>query len=739
MAAAGSGKTRVLVERYVRLVRDGMAPERLVTITFTNKSAFDMKRRIVKRLLEEDLRRQAQAAETGPVQTIHSFCERILRAQALSAGVDPDFTIADEQETSRLRLQAVHDVLRFDLADMPDAQAFVDRVGGEGTYRSQRLDSLLDEGVRAALNLRSTLVDPAVLREWSVSPEAVLERQNRLLHERSDGAVPLGAGPQETIDALAVLKRTDRTKAKWAPGKMDAQTEQRTAAMTAGFMQLALRVWDRMEAAMESRQAFDFAFLERRALALLQSPEGGSAVRSQIDAVLVDEGQDLNPTQHAILTALDAPDEMVVGDPRQSIYGFRQADVGLFRARLEKHPRLDLSRNYRSAPPLVQFVDKLYSLLTGEHETAAVDDTLRVEELLGGVVEDYGGTVEVLTCSDRGFAEVTATRVAKLVSDGVPAGDVAVLTRHGKSSADIAERLRKLGVPATVIGGSKGFMTNIEVLDVANVLEALIDPTNDFALAAVLLSPFAGLALDSVVRLVAKPPLSASIDEIQLEDPLEKEKLVEFRGWFERQARLIDRSTAWETLASLYAQTPFLTGLARQPDADQALANVRKLLTLAASTPEVGPIDFAHQIRELRTSHTDLTEPEIDDDSQGVVKLMTIHKAKGLEFDHVFIADMHVREPSNERVLVDARSGEVVYGGKESVVASLLAAESAARNSEELRRVFYVGVTRAKTKAYLTLQTGKTDGLTPELVRLLGVPGRTWAGVVLWSDEGKAE
>lgn len=737
MAAAGSGKTRVLVERYVRLVRDGVSPERLVTITFSKKAAAEMKRRIVARLVEEGRRQEAQAAETGPVQTIHSFCERILRSQAIDAGVDPDFSVLDDADSYRLRLQALHDVLRLDIGSLPDAQHFVDQVGGDSTYRSTRLDSHLHECVQAVLELRSTLVDPDAIRAWSTSPETVLARQAAFLHELTGGLVPADASPQEIIDALAAAK--GRTGPK-LHNKASAAAERDAAAMTAGLVQLSMRVWDRLEAVMEARQSFDYSGLERKALALLQSHDGGAAVRSQIDAVLVDEGQDLNPTQHALLAALDAPCEMVVGDPRQSIYGFRQADVSLFNRRLEEHPRLDLSRNYRSTPPLVKFVDKLYPLLTGEPKAVTeVDTSLGVEELLGGVEEDFEGTVEVLHCHMSGYEKLTADRISGLVQEGVGPGDIAVLTRHGKSGAAIAKLLRQRGVPVTVVGGSKGFMTNIEVLDVANVLEALIDPSNDFAVAAVLLSPFVGLTLDSLVLLSARRPLVSSIKQNPLEDEEENEKLGTFMGWFERQAGTVDRSTAWETLASLFAQTPFLRGLARQPDSAQALANVRKLLTMAASTPDVGPVDFAHLIRELRTSHTDLTEPEIDDDSQGVVQVMTIHKAKGLEFDHVFLPDMHATEPSPGNVLVDARSGLVVYGDGRSVVKSLLANEQKVRNMQELKRVFYVGLTRAKLRAYITLQTGASNGLTPELYLHLNVGTKTWPGVILrtTADEGE--
>ncbi|MBS1709878.1 MAG: hypothetical protein JSS65_14285, partial [Armatimonadetes bacterium] len=113
------------------------------------------------------------------------------------------------------------------------------------------------------------------------------------------------------------------------------------------------------------------------------------------------------------------------------------------------------------------------------------------------------------------------------------------------------------------------------------------------------------------------------------------------------------------------------------------------------------------------------------------------HKAKGLEFGHVFLPDMHLQSPRESRALVDASTGTVVFGAKDSALAAYLTAESRRRNQQELRRVFYVGITRAKSKAYVTLQTGKQHGLTGELAQVLGVPGRTWPGVVLVGGPGE--
>lgn len=730
VASAGSGKTRVLVERYIRLVEEGVPPERLVTITYTNKAAANMKKRIVERLLEEGLRRQAQSAETGPVQTIHSFCERVLRSNAMTAGVDPQFTVMMEDDVARVRLDAVHDVLRRDLADMPDAQAFIDEVGGESSYFSTRLDTSVSEYVITVLNLRSTLLTLEELRSWSGSAEAVLTHQSTIWNRLSGGKVPVTGDAGELTDALQAWKRADRKAAPWGCQIKEAN-ELKNAQMTAGLMQLGLRVWERMEAVMEARQTLDFALLERKTLALMRDPETAEVVRGQVSVVLVDEGQDLNPTQFTLLDALGVDNEMVVGDPRQSIYGFRDADVELFRQRLSLFPKVRLGHNYRSVPGLIRFIDRLYETVSGEHEESPVDPGQSAEQLFAGEPESCEGAAEILSCENGEFAVVTARRIDELLHQDVGAGEVAVLCRTGASCAQVAKELRETGVPASVVGGSKGLLTNVEVLDVANVLEALIEPTNDFALVAVLLSPFVGLSLDSVVRLTARRPVYNGLDTAHLEDESAREKLAAFRHWFDRQARLIDRATAWETVAALYSQTPFLNGLARQPDARQALANVRRLLTMAAKEPDIGPVEFAQQIRELRTTRSDLAEPDVDDDSQGAVQIMTIHKAKGLEFPHVFVPDMHAKLRTAAYALADPRLGIVDFGLKNTAMASHLKTLAMDRSKAELRRLLYVAVTRAKTKAYITLQASE-EGLTPELARAIGSPPTGWPGLSVW-------
>ncbi len=307
-AGAGSGKTSVLVERFVRAVReDRIAPSRILAITFTERAAGELRERVRARLLELGEREAAGDTEGAAIGTFHGFCARLLRTHALTAGLDPNFTILDEPAAGRLRRLAFRRTLAGLLAGERRAQA----IELLAAYGADRVRGMVF-GVYAELRSRGeslpTLPDPT-----PVAPPESTESDSSSLE-------------LEALRACAVLGE-------------------------------ALEHFGRgYEELKQTRSALDFDDLELRARELLERHPGVRRMWAErMELLMVDEFQDTNRRQLALLGLLERDNLFTVGDALQSIYGFRHAEVEIFRERhRELAPRgeaIALTRNFRARPP----------------------------------------------------------------------------------------------------------------------------------------------------------------------------------------------------------------------------------------------------------------------------------------------------------------------------------------------------------------------------------------------------
>jgi len=331
-AAAGSGKTSVLVERFVAAVRDdGIAPARILAITFTERAAGELRARVRARLLELGDREAARDTEAAFVGTFHGFCARLLRTHSLAAGLDPDFAILDEGLAGRLRELAFKVALREFLAgERSDA---VDLLAAYGIDRVR----VMIEQVHAELRSRG-------------------QRLPRLPLAPAPGAGALVDGAVEDADADADADATA------APAADDADAARACALLDELLLGFGL-AYERLKSA---RAAVDFDDLELLTGELLVQRELVRAAWSdRFELLMVDEFQDTNPRQLAILAALDRGNLFTVGDELQSIYGFRHADVSLFRMRRAQLEELGgsvrLTRNFRSREALLDVVNAVFA------------------------------------------------------------------------------------------------------------------------------------------------------------------------------------------------------------------------------------------------------------------------------------------------------------------------------------------------------------------------------------------
>jgi ATP-dependent exoDNAse (exonuclease V) beta subunit len=718
VAAAGAGKTFVLVERYLRhVVEEGRRPDEILTITFTKKAAAVMKERIVRRLRALGRLADAQVAETGPIQTIHSFCERLLRENALEAGLDPQFEILSESQTTRLVTACVREALASPLDDAPQAEALLTFLAGKrpvwGDNKSPY--GVLEEAVNRVLQeLRGSGLSQLQIQQWHVDPRTLRDKwEEVMLGEVSAEARAAFANVEAPTfnEALQqAIKAAGQRVPAWLKGKPDFDAEREALEHTCGLVQLACAAWWRLDREMDASQALDFTALEERAVRLLtRSEPTRDRMRAQYRVVMVDESQDLNPIQYKLLDAI-APDSlMLVGDAQQSIYGFRQADVKLFEERIAEVGSKRLSRNYRSDAGILNFVDFTFgSLWSARYKPMGAPAEIDLEADHAG--RDFSG-VEIWRQAANDM-DAVATYVQEVHAEGVPYRDITVLVRDAGGARAMETGLKQAGVPHRVAGGSEKFYTRLEVRDLANALRAVADPYDDFSLLACLRSPLAGLSLDSVVLLGKERPVVERL--ATFEPPLAEDgpRLKAFLDWYEPLRHIADRLSAWEVLAELFAKSELLPALARRNERDGLLANVRKLLSLAAKEPELGPLEYAERIREIQDLRHKEGDAPADEEDADVVTVMTIHKAKGLEFPVVVLPQTDKRLVGNARELAaEPRRGLVAtkFGKGQCTMHKLLTEWRKARDEEEEMRVLYVALTRAQHRLCLCLYPPKRD------------------------------
>ncbi len=683
-AAAGSGKTLVLVERFVRAVReDGIAPGKILAITFTERAAGELRERIRARLLELGEREAARDTEAAFLGTFHGFCARLLRAHATAAGLDPEFTILDDPLAGRLRSRAMRLALgEFLEGERPQA---VDLIAA---YTIDRVGSMI-LSVHGELRSRG-------------------QREPRLPQ----------VGPGEPGDEL-------HAQAAAACAELDRLL----VAFSAAYERLK-----------RQRGAVDFDDLELLACELLQSDDSVRASwAARFELLMVDEFQDTNQRQLEILNCLQRGNLFTVGDELQSIYGFRHADVSLFRerrAQLEQAgASLALTQNFRSAPAVLEAVNALF----GERFDPF---TALVPARAGGPSEPPGPRVELLVTDRTAWGErpdraqelarglpraapwrhaearALAARIAELIrQDGVAPGEIVVLLRAGGDLRVYERALIALGVPTLAAVGA--FWEHQQVGDLLAYLRALANPLDELALYGVLASPLVGLSSDSLALLAkaarehggglwqtaGSPPLGLAAGDA--------EALAEFSSTLAAERAAAPLCSLSELIERAVHGSSYREHVLRLEGGERRMANIHKLLRLARRFEAAEGRDlrgFLDHVEHLAsTQGAREAEAPVDGADAHAVRLMSIHAAKGLEFPVVCVADLG-RAPNTmiPDLLVDGgRIGlRLARMDGERAMPALefeeLAAERAARDAQEEDRILYVAMTRARERLLLS-------------------------------------
>ena len=833
-ASAGTGKTRVLVDRYVNLLRADVDPGNILAITFTRKAAAEMRERILSSLRAAAERGDIPAVRwrelrdrTGDINisTIDAFCLSLLREFPLEADLDPGFSLADDMEVPRLIEESLDRALRTcrSVARDDETVALVFAQLGERRART---------GLAALLNRR--LVATAVLDRflgrapsgltvasaaarggaglWAMfrrmpggfdrffdtgPPEpafVLLARQIQALGQHVDaGSTPDPAAVAATFAAAREYfltqdgkprSRLTLPKARFASNAL-WEAHRDLVVRHAGEL---LRIWldyrrdlnvlvsrgvRRMFAIAESEYrrtldahaVLDFHDVLSKALALLRQMEEFAQSRYRLEGryhhVLVDEFQDTSRAQWELVELLVAswgegagiahtgplqPSVFIVGDRKQSIYGFRDADVSVLREavrhlellRPDGDVRRSISRSFRSVPALLSFVNDVSQAMNTasarsdafvyeEADRFPLGEEANADEPLGLVTADTPEACAELVADEIGRLLQTDAIVRDRetgIRRAATPGDIAILFRTRESHREFEQALERRGIPAYVYKGL-GFFDADEVKDVLALLRYLADPTSDLRAAAVLRSGFGRISDDGLRRLA--PGLarvffldvhgSDSLSRLDEEDRISLELT---RRNLQRWSGLVDRMPPAELLDLILDESAYAMEL-RGPRLSYARENLKKIRALIRRIQNRGYATMARIADHLdRLAVGD--EPNAAIDAVDAVSLMTVHAAKGLEFPVVFIVNL-ARGTGNRRDVI--RIAGTAAADAISVAVGDYRSEAdeddAAREREETKRLLYVALTRARDRLYLgtALKDGRVQAGRGSLAEVL--------------------
>ena len=770
-AGAGSGKTSVLVERFARaVIDDGVDVSAVLAITFTEKAAAELRDRIRGRLRELGAIDQARATEGAFISTIHGFCARVLRAAALTAGLDPGFVVLDAEQSEPLAAAAFDDALN-DLAGAGAGAVALLADYGAGPLRAAT------RSIHAQLRSQGQRVPrlPAAPPAPGAEPRRELERAARAV------AAELGAIASPSPKVVEALGRLDRClalaseDALW-PAELNrvklpangaalstdacaAYGEALSAYRAACAARAAVPVRDRIDALLaafgtryEARKravsGVDFEDLELLTLELLRtSPALRERYAQRFARIMVDELQDTNRVQLELIELIASMNLFTVGDAQQSIYRFRHADVELFERRGEllaqRGERETLRVNFRSRPEILSALNAAFEsalgerfkpLVAGRDDAHELGDDPRVELLLVDKGADW--ELEGLASPWRlAEARALAQRIARLVQDGTAPGEIVVLIRATTDMRAYERALERHGLPTYVVGG-RGYWLHPQVLDMVAYLRALANPLDEESLYTVLTSPLVGASLDTLVVLADEArgrecdPWSllrepgAALDSLVVSD---RHALERFRSWFEQQRLHVTRVGLEQLIDEPLRLTGYDLAMLAMPYGRRRLANVRKLMRLARDFerdhgPDLrGFLELIGERAAGRVAGARESEAPVEGEGLDGIRLMTIHRAKGLEFGTVCVADLgrSVRPPYDlVRVSGDGRLGlRLIRSGESGRVSAwdydAIGAEAKDADELEERRLFYVAMTRARERLILSGATrfeGWTEG-----------------------------
>ena len=878
-AAAGSGKTAVLVERIIRMISDKEHPmdiDRLLVMTFTKAAASEMRERIQaaidKKLKEEPenvhLQQQAVMVQYAQITTIDSFCLHILKEHFDRLDIDPAFHVADEGEMLMIKSDVMERLLEDYYENGGEVfERFVDTYaigktdGGiadyiEQVYAFAQSNPWPGEWISACkaelLKATFTQMDAAPFMQFLLRDVRIQAAEwERQLGEavnmcrEEDGPEPYlpmlcedlaGASELKNVETyeelslaagrivfsrLAAIRGKNspvnpekkeivsacRKRIKGAVEKIKEQYLYDTPENILSDMHhssepinmlltLTEEYMERMKQKKREKNVVDFNDLEHFALEILleeaETEDGlrvhrpsmaADSISSQYDEILVDEYQDSNLVQEALITSISrerfgTPNVFMVGDVKQSIYKFRLAKPELF---LEKYhtysvedgsyQKIELHQNFRSRSEVLHSINQVFEQIMTEqlggiayteetalHPGAVFEDRGDISELKTELLllNTSGSALEALDdeISDYTARELEAAAIAGKIREMTDAEtgitvwdkgnngyrraefrDIVILLRSVSGWAEsFTEVLARQGIPAFAESRT-GYFDTLEVNTILNLLTVLDNPIQDIPLAAVIKAPFVGVTDDELALLTAaykrKPSkgrdrglYGAIMDfmNTQEKESFLFEKLDKALNLFAELRKEAVYLPLHQLLYRIFDRTGYYHYVSAMPGGEVRQANLDMLVEKAAAyekTSYRGVFHFIRYIEKLRKYNTDFGEASTVTEQGNTVRIMSIHKSKGLEFPVVILAGMGKlfnKQDVRGKILIDPDFGiSTDYLDSDRHLKGPTLKKNAMKRRMELDalgeelRVLYVAMTRAKEKLILTASDKNMD------------------------------
>ncbi len=749
VAGPGSGKTTVLVERYRLLVeQERFDPRNILAITFTEKAAANMKAKLAQAFRHDDLR--LRDLESAWVSTIHGFCARLLRENAIAAGIDPRFAVLDARESDDLQFECLTEAFDLLVAERrDDALALIGilqepKIGGDlkNAYDGIRSAGKTVEDVRAMpspyagvsqRSLALRLVQLVTSWRGRLTPLQATQQADLIAWSQT-----LGAADTSNLEALRQLIKGGPLNLRRVPDHekppLEALREDfqlliagAVDAHTAHFRQILFDILARFDALYiqrkKERGALDFNDLERRAIELLcHNADVRTRIRAQFRQIMLDEYQDINEQQAELIRLIRSEDVFfAVGDVNQSIYGFRHARPEIFHAyqteilESRKHSA-QLLHNFRSRKGILRCVEGLLNTAEGIQERAL--------EAGKSFPEKSNPSIEIIRVLDQDQDEASdrearwiAHRIGELTAE-LPArfGDFAVLCRNGESMGPILAQFDRSGIPY-VCGRRQSFLLAREGLDITALLKTIANPRDGISLATVLRSTLVGIGDEALLRMrLFANSLSSGLNMVAHDSTLlndfaedDRVRLTRFTASLKRWRADLQLVPLDVLIARMLSDCGF-----RWTPGSVIGDNVEAFLHLARTKgAERSLLEFLRELESIEGAIS--AESDLSDEDQGNrVQVMTAHAAKGLEFRVTIIAAMHKgTQRESAPVTFTPEHGLGIKwkdpAGKDGLKDSWAKANSERlkqRDKEESNRLLYVAMTRAEEHLILTYTCG---------------------------------
>ncbi|MFP4456603.1 MAG: UvrD-helicase domain-containing protein [Clostridia bacterium] len=712
-AGAGSGKTTVLVNRYINfLASKSVGIKEILAITFTNKSAADMRIKI-----REHISKQIKSYE-GPkkkywqnikdqfeqatISTIHGFALQVLRSHPLESEVNPESTLMDEVEAKILLTDTIREIIREYYQD-ESMQTLVQTIKSvdntinllASIYQKIRsLGQLLEEATAKALKQHSSVkarVSEVKLevRDLFNELKQIVDNYNKTsafttrYNQTNVSEIIKGLSEVETFQDSNFNFACKEVKTLLSRPIGDAKEvvldiKEKVDEITNGLafldtlplyrllQDLLLEIDEKYSTNKKKQRLLDYSDLEWGLLKILRDNEKvRKHYQKKYKFVLVDEFQDTSPLQQELIRLLSPYDKngmFIVGDSRQSIYRFRAAELAGFIKMREEIKEfggeaLYLAENFRSKPSLIEFQNDFFNYLFGQSDLEYQevkpginheDKTPRVK-LWYPHQEDI--TEEMNTNNLRQLeAKYIANNIKELKKQGVQYKDIAVLFRAMTNVKMYELALQEENIPYQVTG-SRGLLDKQEIIDLLNLLKFFTDETNQIILFGLLRSPFYAFSDEELYRLRNDKALDKNLGESAKK----------------KYEKVIDELSFWKQKLTLEKISDFLEGFVLEKNykasllvakdyGKQAVANVNKFISLIRSLEGsniTSLSDILDYINVMRQGDALMGEAKVSEEINAV-QIMSIHQSKGLEFDTVII-------PQLERSLINSPKDMICY------------------------------------------------------------------------------